>query len=159
MDKAVSSSPLKIIDGVRILVFFFIIYLTCRHSVAKHFRNVPKGHFDGNYLPFLRIVVCPILKMMAISALMVKPGSRIALFFSLAHVGAADTLIVFRSVPEFAGGIFRHIVPKPLPAYSCLKAMLYHLMAMLCYGYKMFYGMHNVLILQPNRPQGSKATL
>ena len=78
---------------------------------------------------------------MTVTPLVMHPSKRIAVKLPFLLIRASRALIIFRSGYKFHGTVFRQIVEKPLPADTCLEAMSYDSVAVLCYRDKMLYRM------------------
>ena len=95
MDGAAFFSAQKIFKRMLFGVVFALIYFTCRNAVAKHFFYKNKGHFDRAYPFSFGVIVCPVFEVMAVSALVVKPGRGIAKRLPLGFIRTAVTFIKF----------------------------------------------------------------
>ena len=118
------------------------INFACRNAVAEHFHHVSKGHFNGTVAFFHRMNIYPIFKVVAVSALVVKPRTRVAHSFSFSLVGASCAKIVLCSGKKFGWCVFREVVEEPLKADTGAKAVTDHGVAVLGDGVKMAEGMH-----------------
>ena len=130
-------ATLKIGQWMGVGVVFALIDFACRYAVAEHLFDVSQGHFDGLIHFCGGVDVVPILKMVAVAALVVHPRMRAAKEFAFALVGASVALIVARAGDELGGRIFGKVVKKPLPANACAETMTYNAMAMSRDGAKM----------------------
>ena len=89
--------------GVGVLVA--LIVLAGGNAVTDHLGHVAGGHpHTGHGMVAVRRVVDPVFQMVLVAALMVQPGSAVALGLALGVVGAARPLPVFGPGPELHGG-------------------------------------------------------
>ena len=130
-------AALKICQGVGVGVVLSLIDFACRYTVAEHFFDVSRGHFDGFVHFCLYVNVVPIFKVVAVAPFVVHPCIGAAKELTLALVGASCALVVARAGDEFGGRIFGEVVKKPLPTNACAKTMRNYAVTVACDGAKM----------------------
>lgn len=86
MHPAPAPALVKIFKRFVLIVIFSVIDLTCGYPVAEHLDQIFGWHRNRFFPVQFRIVINPILKMMLIPALMMKPCPRIPKSFSLFFV-------------------------------------------------------------------------
>lgn len=123
-------------------ISFPIIYLTGRHPVTEHLFYITNRHFNRFFKSCLRIVILPIFKMMFIPSLMMHPGNRITINFSLFCIGASCSLIISCTRYKFCRTILGQIMSQSLPENTCMITIAYYLMAVFCNCTKMFPYIH-----------------
>ena len=120
---------------VSILIVFAAVGLAGRKTVAEHLCNIFCRHLNtGNALGG---IVRPVLKMVAVTALMMHPGGAVALGFALAVVGAVVALKVLYTGPELHRGVLGKVVGQPLPVKPQTKAVFAHQCAVVVHGFQM----------------------
>ena len=113
----------KIVQRMLVGIVFALVDFACRHTVTKHLLDIAHRHFHRLIHFGCGIEVIPILKVVAISALVVHPRHGIAVELTLTLVGTARALIILRAREKLGGRIFGKIMKKPLPTNPCPKAM------------------------------------
>lgn len=130
-------AALEIFERMRVGVVFSLIDLACCHAVTKHLLDVADRHRDRLIELGFGVEIVPILKMMAISALVVEPCGGISEQLALALIWAACTLVIACARQKLGGRILGKIVKKPLPADARAEAMRNDTVAVLGNGVKM----------------------
>ena len=77
-------------------------------------------------MPILALRVLPIFDVMAVSSLMVKPGSAVSDSPSASTDGRAVALIVFHALKKFGGRELREIVDKSSEEKTAPRAVFKH---------------------------------
>ena len=114
-------------------------------AVAEHLRHVFFRHLaaaHGHRAVRSDAVVDPVLKVVAVAALVVQPGQAHAGLAALLIVGAAEALVVFGAAPELRGTVLAQVVGQALPIQAQLEAVAPHQPAMAVYGFQMFPNVH-----------------
>ncbi len=106
----------EIVQGDLRSIILSAINLTGSDAVTKHLGHITLGHGNRRYGSgwCTQLIIGPIFKMILVSSLMVKSGSRIAMIVSLGIVGTAGSLIITCTGKKFCGRIFGKIMKKPL---------------------------------------------
>ncbi len=126
MNDAAALGIHKVLIGMLLAVIFALINLARGNAVAEHFRNIADGHFHGHNLLFDGVVVRPILKMMFVPALVMKPRGAVAVEVSLRLVRTARAEVVLYPLNKFGGRIFGKVVPYPLPEDARAKSVAHN---------------------------------
>ena len=115
-------------------IVFTLINLTCGNSVAKHFDYKLLWHLNGDKLFGVGQVICPVFKVMSVSAFVMYPRFAVAQGFSFVFVCREFASgIVFDTCTKFGRSVFLQVVHKPTPNYSCLKCVAYYHVSVSCY--------------------------
>lgn len=142
--KECSSLPLSIIcERIAVPICAAVIGFRCGDAVAEHLDNVPAGHFHrhiGGTLSTHSRVVKPILVMVAVSSLMVKPCAGISEDAALAIVRTLRTGVISRTHEKFGGTVFGKVVYQALAVKTDAEAIPADLQTVLCDGTKMTFG-------------------
>lgn len=117
-------SAQKVVKRGLVGVVFALVYLACGYAVAEHLNNEPKRHLDRLDPSCCGLVIGPILKVMPVSSLVVHPRGRISVLFALLLVGTACALKIAHPCHKLGGAVLGQVMPKPLPKYTGLIAML-----------------------------------
>ena len=91
-------SALKVFQRTLIGIVVAHIDLGCGNAVAEHLGDVSQRHLNGANNLINGRVIRPVFKVMAVSALVVHPCVGVALDLTLAVVGTAGALPVFRAL-------------------------------------------------------------
>ena len=97
----------KILKRMRVCVFISLIYFACRNPVTKHLCNIFLGHRNRLYFMRNRVIVCPIFKVMSVSALMVQPRGRISVLAALFLIWAFISAVIPCSAQKFGRAVLR----------------------------------------------------
>jgi len=136
-------AALKVGKRVCVGVFVSVVDHPSGDSVAEHFLDVFQRHLDRGHFPRHRVVICPIFKVVLVSALVVHPGVGKAVILPLALVGGTVALIVPGSDYEFRRGILREVVEEPLKKDPCLAAVPDNGVPVFCNGLEMLPGFYH----------------
>ena len=91
--------------------------------VAEHLRHVLLRHLHAADAAAVPQVVRPVLKVVAVAALVVHPGAAAALGLPLGVVGAAVPLEVPDAHPELPGGVLGEVMSQALPVEPQAEAV------------------------------------
>ena len=145
VDPDVALALLIVVVGRGIGVFVPLIDPAGGNTVAEHFRHVFLGHLAAahEHLAVLPdAVVDPVLKMVAVAALVVEPGQAEACLPPLLVVGGAIALVVSGAPPELHWRVFGQIVGQTLPNQPQLHTVVTHQCAVAPDGIPMFLDVH-----------------
>ena len=87
-----------------------LIYFACRNPVTKHLGNIFLRHRNRLYFMRNRVIVCPIFKVMSVSALMMQPRGRISVLAALFLIRAFISAVIPCSAQKFGRTVLRQIV-------------------------------------------------
>ncbi|CAN4010851.1 Cell division protein FtsL, partial [Dysosmobacter welbionis] len=91
-------------------------------TVAEHLRHIFSRHLH-TYDPFAGgAVIRPILKVVAVAALVVEPGGAVSMFLPLGVVWAVIPLEVFRPGKELHRGVLGQVMGQALPVQPQAEA-------------------------------------
>ena len=111
-------------------------------TVAEHLRHIFSRHLH-TYDPFAGgAVIRPILKVVAVAALMVQPRQADAVFLALLVVGTAVPLVIPGAAPELRGTIFAQIMGQALPHQPQPQAVVPHQTPVAAYRAQMLPDVH-----------------
>jgi hypothetical protein len=107
---------LEIVQGTGLVVAVLQIDLAGSHPVTEHLCQKAHRHFH-RLDPFgFRVIVRPVLEVVAVAPLVVHPRQRIAVCLTFGFVGAAfAVLIIADTLPELCGAVLGKIVAQSLP--------------------------------------------
>ena len=86
--------------------------------------------------------------MVPVAALVVNPGSGIAVALPLCGVGASGALIVFGACPELCGEVFGEIMGQSLPDQADSKTVDHDQKPVMGNGFKMLPWFHRAAPLE-----------
>ena len=111
----------------RVGVVLTLIDLRRGDAVHDHLHQVPERHLVPNKAPLLiRSKIDPVLKVVLVAPLVVKPGGGIADGLLLRSVGAPVSLVILNARLKFFPGIFRQVVKQPLLYESHTETIFHH---------------------------------
>ena len=136
-------AALKKAIGIRRIKGVAPVDLAGGQTVAEHLRYIPLGHFHtGNSLAG-EGVVRPVFEVMAVAALVVKPGGTVPVLMTLRVIGTVISLIVPYAGPKFHRSVFGQVVSQSLPVQSQPEAVFAHQSAVAANGSQMGPEMQN----------------
>ena len=141
--------------GVAGLKVLSPVDLAGRQTVAEHLRHIFLRHLHAADAAAVPQVVRPVLKVVAVAALVVHPGAAVALGLPLGVVGTVVPLEVADAHPELPGGVLGEVVGQPLPVEPQAEAVPADQPAVMIDGVEMLPEMHGGLLrsefVQPSR--------
>lgn len=111
----------------------------CGESIADHLYKILHGHLISVYsLVLVKCKIYPVLEMMLVSALMMKPRGRAAVMSASFHgIGGLMTVKIPDAYAEFGGRKFRQIVQQSLFIQTAAKTAACNVIFMFADSLKM----------------------
>ena len=127
MDNVVVGGSGVVLPGGGISILFFLVDFAGGHPVTEHLCYVVCRHFHATHAVVqIRVIVDPILQVMLISPLVVKPGGGDTGFQPLQLIGTAIAAEILGANQKFFGRIFGEIMEHPLLVETNFETVFPH---------------------------------
>ncbi len=131
VDLAGRLSAQEIFERMATRVVLALIDLACRDTVAEHFGEIAIGHFDTGTAFCYRIIVVPILEMVAVSPLVVHPCAGMSVGGALSLVRASSAEKEAGAGEKLGRAVFGEVMCEPLPKDAASRGMRDHAVTVL----------------------------
>lgn len=132
----------KIVQRTSVHIVASKVDLACRNPVTEHFYDIDQRHLHRCQSMYGHGVVCPVLKMMFVSAFVVHPGVGASIFATFLLGRTVGSAVESGSWKELGRAVFGKVMHEATPRDTCLDAVEENDVSMSCDGSKVSYDVH-----------------